>query len=213
MGRRNDQQETALLHLCRGASGIHGMFPVSTWANGLTVVRPMLDFSREDITSYLEHRHIPWREDSSNQSAEYTRNALRHEIIPKLNALFQRDTSLPFSRACRLENQIRTALSQALDSMNLTDPQGRLFLPKINLLPAELRQCAVHDYLRRQHIPDLTEDAVLRVMDILNTDGPSRTSLPGGKLAVRKEKRLLVTDTPRPVNKAEQPPADTTGGI
>lgn len=41
--------------------------------------------------------------------------------------------------------------------MNLTDPQGRLFLPKINLLPAELRQCAVHDYLRRQHIPDLTE--------------------------------------------------------
>ncbi len=41
---RNDQQETALLHLCRGASGIHGMFPVSTWANGLTVVRPMLDF-------------------------------------------------------------------------------------------------------------------------------------------------------------------------
>ena len=210
---RNDQQETALLHLCRGASGIHGMFPVSTWANGLTVVRPMLDFSREDITSYLEHRHIPWREDSSNQSAEYTRNALRHEIIPKLNALFQRDTSLPFSRACRLENQIRTALSQALDSMNLTDPQGRLFLPKINLLPAELRQCAVHDYLRRQHIPDLTEDAVLRVMDILNTDGPSRTSLPGGKLAVRKEKRLLVTDTPRPVNKAEQPPADTTGGI
>ena len=91
---RNDQQETALLHLCRGASGIHGMFPVSTWANGLTVVRPMLDFSREDITSYLEHRHIPWREDSSNQSAEYTRNALRHEIIPKLNALFQRDTTL-----------------------------------------------------------------------------------------------------------------------
>ena len=104
---RNDQQETALLHLCRGASGIHGMFPVSTWANGLTVVRPMLDFSREDITSYLEHRHSTWREDSSNHSAEYTRNALRHEIIPKLNALFQRDTSLPFSRACRLENQIR----------------------------------------------------------------------------------------------------------
>lgn len=31
---RNDQQETALLHLCRGASGIHGMSPVSIWANG-----------------------------------------------------------------------------------------------------------------------------------------------------------------------------------
>lgn len=195
---RNDQQETALLHMCRGASGIHGMAPVSTWANGLTVVRPLLDFSREEITFYLEHRHIPWREDSSNQSAEYTRNALRHEVIPKLNAIFQRDTSLSFSRACRIENKIRTALSQALDSMNLTDPQGRLFLPKVNRLPAELRQCAVHDYLRREHVPNLTEDAVLRVVGILNTDGPSRTSLPGGKLAVRKEKRLMVTDTPPP---------------
>lgn len=210
---RNDQQETALLHLCRGASGIHGMSPVSTWANGLTVVRPLLDFSRKDITAYLEHRHIPWREDSSNQSTEYTRNALRHEVIPKLDTLFQRDTSLSFSRACRIENQIRTALSQALDSMNLADPQGRLFLPKVNQLPAELRQCAVHDYLRRQHIPDLTEDAVLRVMSILDTDGPSRTSLPGGKLAVRKEKRLMVTDAPRPINKGEQPPAGTAGGI
>ena len=210
---RNDQQETALLHLCRGASGIHGMSPVSTWANGLTVVRPLLDFSRKDITAYLEHRHIPWREDSSNQSAEYTRNALRHEVIPRLDTLFQRDTSLSFSRACRIENQIRTALSQALDSMNLADPQGRLFLPKVNQLPAELRQCAVHDYLRRQHIPDLTEDAVLRVMSILDTDGPSRTSLPGGKLAVRKEKRLMVTDAPRPINKGEQPPAGTAGGI
>ncbi len=210
---RNDQQETALLHLCRGASGIHGMSPVSTWANGLTVVRPLLGISREEITAYLAHHRIPWREDASNQSTEYTRNALRHEVIPRLDALFRRDTSLSFSRACRVENQIRTALSQALDSMNLTDPQGRLFLPKVNRLPAELRQCAVHDYLRRQNVPDLTEDAVLRVMNILDTDGPSRTSLPGGKLAVRKEKRLLVKDAPRPINKGEQPPADTAGGI
>lgn len=210
---RNDQQETALLHLCRGASGIHGMSPVSTWANGLTVVRPLLDFSREEITAYLTRQSIPWREDASNHSTEYTRNSLRHEVIPKLDALFHRDTSLSFSRACRVENRIRTALSQALASMNLTDPQGRLFLPKVNQLPAELRQCAVHDYLRRQSVPDLTEDAVLRVMGILNTDGPSRTSLPGGKLAVRKEKRLAIQDAPRPINKGEQPPADTAGGI
>lgn len=209
---RNDQQETAFLHLCRGASGIHGMSPVSTWENGLTVVRPLLNFSREEITSYLERHHIPWKEDASNQSTEYTRNALRHEVIPKLNDLFRRDTSLSFSRACRIENRVRTALAQALDSMNLTDPQGRLFLPKVNQLPPELRQCAVHHYLRRKNIPDLTEDAVLRVMSLLDTDGPSRTSLPGGRLAVRKEKRLAIKDAP-PLNKGGQRPADTAGGI
>lgn len=210
---RNDQQETALLHLCRGASGIHGMAPVSTWENGLTVVRPLLNFSREEITAYLEERKVPWREDASNKSTEYTRNALRHEVIPQLDSLFRRDTSLSFSRACRLENQIRTALAQALDSMNLTDPQGRLFLPKVNALPPELKQCAVHHYLRRQGIPGLTEDAVLRVMEILKPGNSSRTSLPGGKLAVRKEHRLAVRDTPPPINKGEPRPADTAGGI
>lgn len=35
----------------------------------------------------------------------------------------------------------------------------------------------------------------------------------GGKLAVRKEKRLMVTDAPCPINKGEQPPAGTAGGI
>ena len=210
---RNDQQETALLHLCRGASGIHGMSPVSIWANGLTVVRPLLNFSRKEITAYLEEKNIPWREDASNQSTEYTRNALRHHVVPRLNEIFRRDTSLSFSRACRIENQIRTALAQALEAMDLTDPQGRLYLPGVNRLPQELKQCAVHHYLRQQSVPDLTEAAVLRVMKILDADGPSRTSLPGGKMAVRKEKRLFVKDAPPQINKGEPRPADTAGGI
>lgn len=70
--------------MCRGASGIHGMSPVSIWANGLTVVRPLLNFSRKEITAYLEEKNIPWREDASNQSTEYTRNALRHHVVPRL---------------------------------------------------------------------------------------------------------------------------------
>ena len=102
---RNDQQETALLHLCRGASGIHGMSPVSTWANGLTVVRPLLDFSRKDITAYLEHRHIPWREDSSNQSAEYTRNALRHEVIPGWTCCSSETPAFPFHAPAALRTK------------------------------------------------------------------------------------------------------------
>lgn len=179
----------------------------------LTVVRPLLNFSRKEITAYLEEKNIPWREDASNQSTEYTRNALRHHIIPHLDKIFRRDTSLSFSRACRIENQIRTALAQALEAMDLTDPQGRLYLPGVNSLPQELKQCAVHHYLRQQSIPDLTEAAVLRVMKILDAGGPSRTSLPGGKIAVRKEKRLFVKDAPPQINKGEPRPADTTGGI
>ncbi len=191
---RNDQQETALLHLCRGASGIRGMAPIAVWANGLTVLRPLLNFTRDDITAYLLERGLSWRDDASNDSTEYARNALRHRVIPALNEIFQRDTSLPFERACRLERLNRLALNQALDALNLTDPQGRLFLPKVMSLPPELKQCTVYRYLRDQHVPDLTEETVLRVMSILDTTAPARTSLPGNKLAIRKEKRLFIRE-------------------
>ncbi len=191
---RNDQQETALLHLCRGSAGIRGMAPVSTWSNGLTVLRPLLDFTRDDITAYLTAHGLEWRDDASNDSDEYARNALRHRVIPELNRIFQRDTALPFSRACRLEQLHQTVLRQAMEAMELIDPQGRLYLPKIMLMPAELRQYAVYYYLRRRQVPGLTEETVLRVMNILPTDGPSRASLPGNKLAVRKEKRLFIID-------------------
>lgn len=210
---RNDQQETALLHLCRGASGIHGMSPVSAWANGLTVLRPILNFSRQDITDYLANQRISWVDDASNQSTEYTRNALRHEIIPLLDQMFHRDTSIPVARACRIESQIRQALSQALDLMDLTDPQGRLFLPKINRLPEELKQCAVHHYLQTQQVPDLGEAAVLRVMHILDASHTSRTSLPGNKIAVRKEQRLSIMDASPLLNTREQHLEDKAGGI
>lgn len=97
--------------------------------------------------------------------------------------------------------------------MDLTDPQGRLYLPGVNRLPQELKQCAVHITSGSSPCRTLTEAAVLRVMKILDADGPSRTSLPGGKMAVRKEKRLFVKDAPPQINKGEPRPADTAGGI
>ena len=153
---------------------------------------------------------------SSHILDELSRLATHYGIIDNgrmVKELSAEELDTVCRKCVRMEVTDTSTLARVLDSMNLEDPQGRLFLPKVNQLPAELRQCAVHDYLRRQHIPDLTEDAVLRVMSILDTDGPSRTSLPGGKLAVRKEKRLMVTDAPRPINKGEQPPAGTAGGI
>lgn len=80
----NDNIETALLNLTRG-TGISGLTGISAKKNSL--VRPLLNTTRQEIDNYAAERNIQWREDSSNVSTDYARNKIRHEVIPKLKTL------------------------------------------------------------------------------------------------------------------------------
>ena len=77
----DDQAETILMHLIRGCGmrGLCGMQPKRG-----RVCRPMLQISKEEIRSYAKEQGIPYREDSTNCSGEYTRNRIRRELIPQL---------------------------------------------------------------------------------------------------------------------------------
>lgn len=192
---RDDQAETVLMNLCRGGGGIRGMKPVSEWPGGLVVVRPLIDCTRAEVTGFLLQEGRNWVDDASNDETVYTRNALRHDILPKLAGIMGRDVSAAISRAARLSGEQQCALEQAIDSMEVIDPQGRLFLPKVEPLPEELKKAVLFYYLKRQNIPDLSEECVMRVMSILPVNGQSaasRVSLPGGWTASRKERRLRV---------------------
>ena len=79
----DDQAETVLLRLLRGAGGegLGAMRPLS--ADG-TLVRPLLGASRREIEAYLRHQALAWRNDSSNADQSFLRNRLRHELLPLL---------------------------------------------------------------------------------------------------------------------------------
>lgn len=188
----DDQAETALFHLCRGTGRLRAMKAVSSWPRGLTVLRPLLNTRRHQITSWLTSRGIRWQEDETNNETDISRNAIRLDIIPRLSSILKRDIVPIIGRTARLDEEQETALSQALDLMELTDPQGRLFLPKINTLPRELKKAAVFRFLKDNRVSDLSEEIVNRTLNILGTSSPSRTSLPGGLTAIRKEHRLTI---------------------
>lgn len=78
---RNDQAETVLLHLVRGAglAGARGILPQA----GVRI-RPLLDCSRDGLRSWLAARGEPWREDASNAELANPRNRLRHVVLPEL---------------------------------------------------------------------------------------------------------------------------------
>lgn len=189
---RDDQAETVMMNLCRGGGGLRGMKPVSHWPGGVTVVRPLLDCSRQQINAFVVASGLEWVDDETNTLTDCTRNAIRHEIMPQLNAIMGRDVSLPLSRTARLHDEQGMALEQAIEVLGLMDPQRRLYLPKLETLPDALKKAAVFLYLKDRGVPDLSEECVMRVLAILPIDAPARTSLPGGWSASRKERRLRL---------------------
>ena len=80
----DDNLETFLINLTRG-TGLDGLTGIPETNN--TIVRPLLSFTRAEIESYAQETNLNWREDSSNRSNKYLRNALRLEVIPKLKEL------------------------------------------------------------------------------------------------------------------------------
>jgi tRNA(Ile)-lysidine synthase len=79
---RRDQAETVLFRFLRGAgtAGLAGVRPVTSTG----IVRPLIDVDRADVEAFLRERSIAWREDSSNLSAEFARNRIRHDLLPQL---------------------------------------------------------------------------------------------------------------------------------
>ncbi|MFY9243040.1 MAG: tRNA lysidine(34) synthetase TilS [Polaribacter sp.] len=80
----DDNLETFLINLTRG-SGLDGFTGIPK-ING-NIVRPLLPFSREEILEYAQKNNIEWREDASNASTKYTRNKIRHQVIPVLKEI------------------------------------------------------------------------------------------------------------------------------
>lgn len=84
----DDQAETVLMKLLRGAwteglSAIHPVVHVPGPRPG-KILRPFLATRRADIEAWLRHIGQPWREDSTNTDTAYTRNRIRHELLPQL---------------------------------------------------------------------------------------------------------------------------------
>ncbi|HEX3031487.1 MAG TPA: tRNA lysidine(34) synthetase TilS [Bacillota bacterium] len=98
----DDQAETVLLHLLRGAGidGLAGILPVRDGR----YIRPLLEVSRQEIVEYCQNHHIKYCTDSSNLDPVYLRNSVRLELLPFLRENY--NTSVERS-LCRLAELAR----------------------------------------------------------------------------------------------------------
>jgi len=111
----DDQVETFLHNLLRGTGprGLAGMRPSKAISSTLRMMRPMLHLSRQDILAYLDDRQLPYRIDASNALCNYTRNRIRHELLPLLRSFSGCDSlDRRLLQACDLIAQQQTEIEQ-----------------------------------------------------------------------------------------------------
>ncbi len=119
----NDQAETVLHRLLRGA-GLRGLRAIAVrrpLAGGVSLVRPLLSATRDEVLAYLEALGQPYRQDSSNADPALTRNRIRHRLLPLLAAEYNPQVVAVLGRIaeqaedvyCREEEQARALLAAA----------------------------------------------------------------------------------------------------
>lgn len=99
----DDQAETVLLRVFRGTgtSGLAGIRPRLKVGDG-AIIRPLLSTRRTELREYLQQIQQPWREDSSNFETTFTRNRLRHELLPLIEQNFNPDLAESLSNIAEI---------------------------------------------------------------------------------------------------------------
>jgi tRNA(Ile)-lysidine synthase len=119
---RDDQAETLLLQLLRGAGvrGLSAMPRVRPLENATPLLlRPLLDITRDEIVSYARAAHLSWVDDESNADTGLDRNFLRTDVLPLMKSHFP---AAGATLARSAENLAEAA--QLLDEMARADAQG-----------------------------------------------------------------------------------------
>ncbi len=111
---KNDNAETVLFHLMRGSgiAGLAGMAPVREGDDHTEIIRPLLCLEREEIEAYLTERKLSWQEDSTNAGDEYTRNRIRHHILPYAEAEIAEGAVDHIHRSAELLRETENYLAQ-----------------------------------------------------------------------------------------------------
>ena len=133
----NDSVETLVLHIVR-STGIKGLRGIP--AKNAQVIRPLLFATRDDIRAFALEHQIDWREDSSNASDDYTRNFIRHRIVPlmqEINPDFLYSAQKMMGRMGELDDIISFFSAQWLREKSRQEADGtiRLALSDLAALP------------------------------------------------------------------------------
>lgn len=199
----NDSVETALINFARG-TGLGGLKGIAIRTkledpaggvpegegSSLDLIRPLLFASRPEIESYAHQNSIPWRDDSSNAADDYTRNYLRHRILPlfeAINPAFMQTAGRNLGRLRETDDNLQFLLEQFFGKNTSPESGFSIEKQKLEQLPAPRR--ALQALLKNR---GFTEEQTRQVAASLDQTGFEIYSGSGWRLLNDRKSILLV---------------------
>jgi tRNA(Ile)-lysidine synthase len=204
----DDQVETVLLHLLRGAGpeGLAGMPP----ARG-RIIRPLFDAARQDVEDYCASKGLAPRLDSSNLSRDFARNRIRLDLMP----LLERDHPalrrhlFRVAEIVREENSfLRDIAVRELERMSLKCEDGEIVISarRLSRRPVALQRRIVREALRLllEDLRHIEHGHVEALRTLAVGKGGREVHLPRGLRARLQGGRLFISARPKPVEEPIQ---------
>jgi tRNA(Ile)-lysidine synthase len=215
---RDDQAETVLMNLLRGAGtlGLGGM-PVSRGA----FVRPLVECRHAELVEYLNAAGVPFHEDESNRDPRHLRNRIRHEVLPALEKVAPavREGLGRAAESARADAEYLDRLAAGRLTDLLVGPQAAgLTLDAAGLtgLPLALARRAAGLALRRVSGGRFVGfDQVERLLALARGEVTGPISLPGARASLGRTGRLrlaVVAGRGQAVEPEAGPPRTFSGG-
>ncbi len=124
---RDDQAETVLHHVLRGTglAGLAGIRRRRSLSEAVTLVRPMLTVRRGDVLEYLSALGQPFRQDATNAERRYTRNRLRHDLLPQLERDYGPGVADALVRLAAVAGEAQAVIDEAAGELLERAPRAR----------------------------------------------------------------------------------------
>jgi tRNA(Ile)-lysidine synthase len=197
---QDDQAETVLHQLLRGTglNGLSGMGEARTLQGGeasQTLLRPFLNVSRADIEAYAREHHIAHIHDESNDDTAYTRNFIRHDVMPTLLQRFPHARE-SLARAARHASEAAT-LNEALAKIDLRWDGKRAFADALDSLDITRQTNALYYFLRWHDVPPPSGAQLIECARQLFRESPTdKPHQAGGHdFVIRRRRGELVVNT------------------
>lgn len=187
-----DAAETMLFHLARGGGrrGLGSLRTAADLTEGIVIVRPLLGFTRAEIEKYAKARKLRWREDKSNRSDEFTRNRMRHGVLPALARAVGHDPIPVMARA----GEILSAEDEWMESLVADEAcAAQLDAHALRGKPVAHQRRLLRAWLRARSGNEVDFETVERAREVaLSEDQPAKTNLPHGFHLRRRAGKLFV---------------------
>ncbi|MDO5445861.1 MAG: tRNA lysidine(34) synthetase TilS [Eubacteriales bacterium] len=179
----DDNAETVVFNLLRGSgtAGLSGIPPVRD-----NIIRPLLCMPRSEIEKYLEDNGIPHVEDSTNLSEDYSRNRIRHNVIPELKKIFPSASEAIFraSLILREDDSCLSGQADAFISGYLKKYSGGCSVPSDKL--SELPEAVSSRVVRKLAGRSLTYEQTDAVLKLAGSTERKMADLPGVRVTAEQ---------------------------